>query len=213
MAVESVKYFTFKLNSLQFETIWNLFNHYDWNFDDCIVGEKKTFDTVISDQQLEIEDQSVQSTSSSANNSHQETSNHRHTGNNDDNGDDSDGGDDDNSESSDSESECRFCFCSPCVTTHRQLWLPNQPVRVHVRNSELRKQKYRKFWKIMDTKGAWRHPKYLRKKGRLLGVEDLSTVWTTVGTIREVMPQCILELVRGIYPNPPGQPYMGHKWW
>ena len=61
----------------------------------------------------------------------------------------------------------------------------------------------------MDTKGAWRHAKYLSKKARLLRTDDLSTVWT----IREVMPQCVLDLVRGIYPSPPRQPYMGHKWW
>ena len=76
------------------------------------------------------------------------------------------------------------------VFVYRQL---NETVRAHVRNPELRKQKYRKFWKIIDTKGAWRHAKYLRKKARLLRTDDLSTVWT----IREVMPQCILDLVRG----------------
>lgn len=128
-------------------------------------------------------------------------------------GDDSDDGDESNSESSDSESECRFCFCSPCVTTHRQLWLPNQPAHPRAANSELRRQKYKKFWKIMDTLGAWRNAKYLRKKHRRFGVDDVDTVWAGVGSIREIMPQCILDLVRGIYPNPPGQPYMGHKWW
>ena len=60
MAVENIKYFTFKLNSLQFETIRNLFIHYDWDFDECIVGEKKSFDSVSNiDQQLENGHQSV----------------------------------------------------------------------------------------------------------------------------------------------------------
>ena len=204
-----MKYFTFKLNSLQFETIKHLFNHYGWDFDDSVVGEKKSFDLVanyVNEQHLQMENQSLQDTLSFNSNSYQESSSNRHDDGDD--RDDGDGSDNDNSDS-DSELECRFCFCSPCVTTHRQLWLPNEPVRAHVRNSELRKQKYRKFWKIMDTKGAWRHAKYLSKKARLLRTDDLSTVWT----IREVMPQCVLDLVRGIYPNPPRQPYMGHKWW
>lgn len=50
---------------------------------------------------------------------------------------------------------------------------------------------------------------YVEKKQQLLHrTMDDSIVWTT----REVMPHCVLNLVRGLYPNLPGQPYMGHKW-
>lgn len=28
---------------------------------------------------------------------------------------------------------------------------------------------------------------------------------------REIMPECVLSLLRDLYPNPPGRPYMGHK--
>ena len=33
-----------------------------------------------------------------------------------------------------------------------------------------------------------------------------------VGSIREIMQDCVLKFVRGLYPNPESQPYMGHKW-
>lgn len=209
--MENTKYFTFKLNSLQFETIRNLFIHYDWNFDECIIGERKSFDAVsANDQPSDTNQQRAHTTLPSTSGDHPSDGNR-----NDDN--DGDGSDDSGGESDDSSDSqggsCSFCFLSPCVTSHRQLWLPDQPVHAHARNSELRKQKYRKFWKLMDMNGGWRHPKYVTKKHRLLGLDDNVTVWVGVGTIREVMPKCILDLVRQIYPNPPGQPYMGHKWW
>ena len=56
--------------------------------------------------------------------------------------------------------------------------------------------------------GGWRH-KYISKNRRLLELDDSATVWVGAGSVREVMPQCILDLVRRIYPNAPGQPYMG----
>ena len=36
MVEETVKYFTLKLNYLQFETVRNLFNHSGWDFEDCV---------------------------------------------------------------------------------------------------------------------------------------------------------------------------------
>jgi hypothetical protein len=32
-----------------------------------------------------------------------------------------------------------------------------------------------------------------------------------VTVAREIMPDCVLSVVRGLYPNPPSQPYMGHN--
>ena len=206
--MENTKFFTFKLNNLQFETIRNLFNHCDWNFEECLIG-KKSFDAVSSNDQLyEFDQQSGPLPSTSG--AHDTSDNNNNDDNDGDGGDDSGGESDD---SSNSQGACSFCFLSPCVTTHRQLWLPDQPAHPHPRNSELRKQRYRKFWKLVDMNGGWRHHKYISKKRRLLGLDDSATVWVGVGSVREVMPQCILDLVRGIYPNPPGQPYMGHKWW
>ena len=109
--------------------------------------------------------------------------------NNDDN--DGDGGDDKGGErddSSDSQGACSF-FLSPCVTTYRQLWLPDPHAHPHPRNSELRKQWYRKIWKLVDMNGGWRHHKYISKKRRPFGLDDSATVWVGVGSVREVLPQ------------------------
>ncbi len=186
-----MKQFTFKLNEVQFETIRNVFNHNNWEFEDCVVGPNKCFD------HDEVIEKIVQVTTTEPNNTSA-------------NGNDSlDNGDNDD-EPDDPEHMCRFCYCSPCVTVNRQSWLRG-PVAPHVRNSGLRKAMYKKFWTMMDRRGAWNNPRYLNKKRRILDItnQDLSTVWT----VREIMPNCILNQVRGSYPNPPGQSYMGHQWW
>ena len=59
----------------------------------------------------------------------------------------------------------------------------------------------------MDREVAWKLQKYIQKKSRLLG--DNVCVWA----LREIMPLCVVNLIRSLYPNPQGQPYMGHKWW
>lgn len=105
---------------------------------------------------------------------------------------------------------CTFCFCNPCVTHYRQTWLGNG-ARAHARNSAIRKVKYRKFWTLLSSRSAWQHPRYLAKKTRLLQTfrpHDLGETYT----LREIMPECVLEQVRSLYPNPPGKPYMGHTW-
>jgi hypothetical protein len=44
-------------------------------------------------------------------------------------------------------------------------------------------------------------------------LRNVSIVDEYVVTVaREIMPDCVLSVVRGLYPNPPSQPYMGHKW-
>lgn len=106
--------------------------------------------------------------------------------------------------------ECEFCFCNPCVAELRQSWLGNG-ARPHLRNSQIRKKRYRKFWTMLSSRGAWRHPKYTEKKTQILASHhhrDLGEIYT----LREIMPDCVLSLVRGLYPNPPDQPYMGHRW-
>ena len=140
-AVENTKYCTLKLNSLQFETIRNLFTHYDWDFDECIIGEKKSFESVQNNEQnVEVENrhQNIQGTGTMSNSPPRNTDRPDNT--NDGNGDDggNDGGDDghEDSDSSDTETGCRFCFLSPCVITHRQLWLSDQTALRHARNSE-----------------------------------------------------------------------------
>ena len=90
----------------------------------CIVEEEKSFDSVSNiDQQLENGHQSVHEMPSTGIPQHRNSDGH------------------DGDDGSDAESGCRFCFLSPYIITHHQLWLPDQP---HARNSELREQKYKK---------------------------------------------------------------------
>ena len=62
--------------------------------------------------------------------------------------------------------------------------------------------------------GGWHDRKYVEKKERLYVLDEGDGVVQIGGHggIRDVMPDCVLNLVRGLYPNPPGQSYMGHKW-
>ncbi|KAK3108410.1 hypothetical protein FSP39_007411 [Pinctada imbricata] len=72
-------------------------------------------------------------------------------------------------------------------------------------------KKYKKFWTMMSRRNAWNHPIYLQKKANMLNwnaIDSERIVWT----LREVMPDCVFNVVRELYPNPPGQLYMGHKW-
>ncbi|KAK3106286.1 hypothetical protein FSP39_016937 [Pinctada imbricata] len=106
--------------------------------------------------------------------------------------------------------ECEHCFCVPCITTYTQAWL-GSGAQPHMRNSAIRKVKYRKFWKLMSSYNAWIHPRYLEKKRTMLqqnNPRDLGEMYT----LREIMPECVLDVVRDLYPNPPGRPYMGHMW-
>jgi hypothetical protein len=109
-----------------------------------------------------------------------------------------------------SSSRCPFCFCEPCVTLSRQKWLGNGQ-SAHIRNSGLRRKMYRQFWNMLNSRNAWRHPLYLQNKSATMGHDGVDE--TVVRVLREIMPDCVLSLVRDLYPNPPGKPYMGHKWW
>lgn len=106
--------------------------------------------------------------------------------------------------------ECGFCFCSPCVTDARQQWLGHGQ-KAHKRNSGIRKRLYRKYWCMLNTRGAWRHPLYLRKKSDMMCRDRVDD--SVVQVLRDIMPDCVLQLVRDLYPNPHGTPYLGHKWW
>jgi hypothetical protein len=54
--------------------------------------------------------------------------------------------------------------------------------------------------------GGWAKAQYIQKK-RALGGTDRAVLHR-----REIMPDCVLKFCRGLYPNPVGQPYLGHKW-
>ena len=107
--------------------------------------------------------------------------------------------------------ECPHCFCRPCVTTYRQAWLGNGNPPMAGNNS-LRRQKYKHFWRMMSNRYAWSDPRYIQKKALALGQANIAESENYCLEVREIMPDCILELVRSLYPNLDKVPYMGHKW-
>lgn len=100
---------------------------------------------------------------------------------------------------------CPFCFLNPCVAqAHQHVCGEGQAASDN--NPPIRKGIYRRFWSIINNLGGWNLQCYTHKK---LQEAQLANV---VYLKREIMPECVIELVRGLYPNPFGQPYMGHKW-
>ena len=100
---------------------------------------------------------------------------------------------------------CPYCLNSPCVTITPQSWLGSgHPPRPG--NNLIRKKIYRKYWTMLDRRGLWSNPLYLKRKQRLMQEAHVHL------TVREIMPECVLEQVRGLYPNPKNIPYMGHFW-
>ena len=68
----------------------------------------------------------------------------------------------------------------------------------------------KKNWSMLNTHGAWRHPLYVRKKVIAICQDHVDE--TVVHVLGEIMMECVLKLVRGLYPNLPDTPYLGHKW-
>lgn len=111
---------------------------------------------------------------------------------------------------------CDQCYLQPCVTYYKQGWLVN-PKPPQAKNRVTRRRMYGKFWSVMDYRGGWQDYRYIAKKKtelELVGYLNTSTVWqTALGSVRrDIMPDCVLTYVRGLYPNPPGVPYVAHKW-
>ena len=107
---------------------------------------------------------------------------------------------------------CPHCLCRPCITSevHRQLWWAAGPEPAHRLNRKWRKVAYRKFWTESYHRGVWNHPTYRTRKLQALGHDPRHRQY--VYHRRDIMQNCVLKLVRGWYPNLPGQPYMGHMW-
>ncbi len=101
--------------------------------------------------------------------------------------------------------KCPFCYLAPCVTSFPHHWLgPGQ--QACVENTAIRRARYKSYWRYIANKQGWNTPDYVAKKSAEL---------LAAGRVyheRELMPRCVLEQVRRLYPNPTGQPYMNHKW-
>ena len=62
---------------------------------------------------------------------------------------------------------------------------------------------------MLNTRGALQHPLYIHKKVILICRDTVDE--TVVHVLREIMPECVLKLVRGLYLNLPDTPYFRHK--
>lgn len=107
---------------------------------------------------------------------------------------------------------CPHCLCRPCITSEqfRQLWWPIETVPSSRRNSGLRKALYRKFWTMLYHRGVWADPEYIERKTVALSLDPQHSAY--VYHRRDIMPKCVVALVRHWYPNPKDVPYMGHMW-
>ena len=61
-------------------------------------------------------------------------------------------------------------------------------------------------------RSSWRHPAYLQKKSTVTERDRVDE--SVVEVLREIMPDCVLSLVRDLYPNPVGAPVLDiSQWW
>ena len=107
-------------------------------------------------------------------------------------------------------SRCPSCHAQPCVTdaANAQRWWCDTAVEAAPENSAHRKWKYRRFYSMMHPMKLFKHPEYMLKKNREMNVNGIRPGMTK----REIMPDCVLLMVRNWFPNPEGKPYVGHTW-
>lgn len=109
--------------------------------------------------------------------------------------------------------ECPQCLQAPCVTEEqwRQARWPKEGKLQHLVNSEKRKKLYWNFYSKLYNAGTWKDARYMMRKQEALR-RDKGRKKMYKWHRRELMPNCVLKLVRGWLPNPDGVPYMGHYW-
>jgi hypothetical protein len=69
---------------------------------------------------------------------------------------------------------------------------------------------YKRFWTNLFHRNVWQDPSYLVRKSAALRQDTRRRNY--VYHRRDLMPKCVLVLVRSWFPNPPYVPYMGHMW-
>ena len=60
-------------------------------------------------------------------------------------------------------SRCPHCFCGPCIVASPPAFLVGT-APAESRNAYKRFPLYRKFWRVFDDLGVWRHVEYLERK-------------------------------------------------
>ncbi|CAG2188780.1 unnamed protein product [Mytilus edulis] len=188
----SDKKVTMELSDLQLETIKHLFGHNDWEI------------KILDDSAVAIEN------GGNAQNLQMTTEQSTQTDNNEEDEDDDQPGF--VIQQDPSKEECRYCFCKPCITDdqNRQMWWHGQSEVAHQRNSSLRKEHYKRFWTMLLHRGAWNDDRYMLMKADAMTRDHRSQRFDWHK--RDIMPKCVVTLVRCWFPNPGGFPYMGHMW-
>ena len=79
--------------------------------------------------------------------------------------------------------KCPHCLCTPCVVSTSPSFLEGRAAPDD-RNAHKRFPLYRKFWRVMNELGVWRHEEYLARK----------VLRTSVSDVREIMPTCVLNV-------------------
>jgi len=114
------------------------------------------------------------------------------------------------------ENECAYCLCKPCITheKNRQLWWEDEDHEPQEWNSGLRKDLYKRFWTMLYHRKVWVDPRYITRKDNALQQDPKykKFAWIRGYHKRDLMPECVLKLVRRWFPNPPSAVYMGHRW-
>ncbi|XP_052249944.1 uncharacterized protein LOC127857542 [Dreissena polymorpha] len=188
---------TLLLTPEQEETIKALFNHNDWEYIEIkstkVCRKRKA-------QHVSEATRSVQQPTDS-------TGNSGPGGYGDNGGDGEPGGDggDGGPGAVQAHGKCLKCYMNPCVViANRHLCGQGQGPSEY--NPPIRKDVYKKFWRVIDNLGGWLIKEYRRKKSNSSNLQNI------VYLKRDIMPECVLDFVRARYPNPHGQAYMGHKW-
>ena len=64
---------------------------------------------------------------------------------------------------------------------------------------------------MLNMCGAQWHPLHVCKKANAMCQDHADGI--VVHMLRQIMPECLLKLVRGLYLNPLDSLYLGQKWW
>ena len=81
---------------------------------------------------------------------------------------------------------CSFCFLDPCVTHRSYSWLGDGQ-DAHKNNNSFRKERYKKYWKVIANCGGWNHSRYLQKKSSVSPADEGTEVWHK----QEIMAECM----------------------
>ena len=97
---------------------------------------------------------------------------------------------------------------------HRSCKHPNVVV-IFTANRTHQKQWHQEESVQMVLDNAVPSQRYITRKDTILKKDNRRKEYAWCGSPsdkRDVMPDCVLKIVRHWYPNPSGKPYMGHKW-